>query len=700
MLYDKDFLLELDKSKNKIIYARITALTFDENPIQTIEGRVTQGSINIDGASAVRRTCSLTIVGQNFDYNNYYWGLNTKFKLEVGVQNFINPDYPDIIWFKQGIYLITGFNTSRSTSNFSISINGKDKMCLLNGEVGGSLESSVDFGTIEEEIDNHWVIRKIPIFEIIKNAVHVYGGEPYHNIIINDLDTYGKELLEYRLNTPAYLYSSGRNTNSYDNIILDGNRKFHYKKDDEDRASEAPLKDIPLDKFDSLVDSSLIDAHSEYIFSETGAEDDPWFHMAVINFGDTIGYRMTDLTFAGDLIANVGESITSVLDKIKNMLVEFEYFYNLDGQFVFQKKKNYISTMWGPEKREEDQKPQYSYSLGNADYVFSGGELITTFNNSPNLLNLRNDFSVWGERTTIGGVKIPIHIRYAIDNKPTSYNSIMVNESSFNEISAYNLKYGTKVEYQNSTLYTTDDCDWREIIYQMALDYYKYNFLDDFELKVAAANPQYPTGRTGYEQYYVDLQGFWRDIYNLNPKEEERENFYLDGNRKGWNKIIYETPHNLSFWFDFLDTQGELKQFGIKSIGNRPKSIKDTNVKSIYFRDTPEIQFGENVAGAIEMPGMQFIQIPEAYENIFSISAQGKSAKERLDELLYQHGYCIENVTINAVPVYYLEPNSRVYIDDKESGINGYYNVSKITLPLTYNGTMSLTATKAQENWV
>jgi hypothetical protein len=40
----------------------------------------------------------------------------------------------------------------------------------------------------------------------------------------------------------------------------------------------------------------------------------------------------------------------------------------------------------------------------------------------------------------------------------------------------------------------------------MALDYYKYNFLDDFELKVAAANPDlYPTGRTGYEQYYRDL---------------------------------------------------------------------------------------------------------------------------------------------------------------------------------------------------
>jgi hypothetical protein len=37
------------------------------------------------------------------------------------------------------------------------------------------------------------------------------------------------------------------------------------------------------------------------------------------------------LTYAGDLIANIGESLTSVLDKIKNMLTEFEYFYNLEG---------------------------------------------------------------------------------------------------------------------------------------------------------------------------------------------------------------------------------------------------------------------------------------------------------------------------------------------------------------------------------
>ena len=71
MLYNKEFLLELDKQRNKTIYGRITALNFQESPIETIEGRVTQGSINIDGASAVRRTCSLTMIAQDFDYHDY-----------------------------------------------------------------------------------------------------------------------------------------------------------------------------------------------------------------------------------------------------------------------------------------------------------------------------------------------------------------------------------------------------------------------------------------------------------------------------------------------------------------------------------------------------------------------------------------------------------------------------------------------------
>ena len=146
----KQFLKELHENKNREIYARITVLSFSELPLETIEGRVTGGSINIDGSSAIRRSCSLTITAQNFKYNHYYWGLDSKFKLEIGIKNKVNPEMPDIIWFNKGIFILTTFNTSENTNSCTISINGKDKMCLLNGEIGGSLEATIDFGVIEE----------------------------------------------------------------------------------------------------------------------------------------------------------------------------------------------------------------------------------------------------------------------------------------------------------------------------------------------------------------------------------------------------------------------------------------------------------------------------------------------------------------------------------------------------------------------
>ena len=67
--------------------------------------------------------------------NEFYWGLRNKFRLEIGLKNMIDANYPDIIWFKQGTFIITSFNTTRNVNSYNISISGKDKMCLLNGDI-------------------------------------------------------------------------------------------------------------------------------------------------------------------------------------------------------------------------------------------------------------------------------------------------------------------------------------------------------------------------------------------------------------------------------------------------------------------------------------------------------------------------------------------------------------------------------------
>lgn len=874
MLYDKEFLRQLDKVKNKIVYAKVTALNVEESPIESIEGRVTQGSINLDGASSVRRSCSLSIVAQEFDYSDYLWGLNTKFKLEVGLQNDIDSNFPKIIWFNQGIYVITSFNTSRTTNNFTITLQGKDKMCLLNGEVSGTIGVQTDFGTIEEEdSEGTWTIRPIPIPEIIRNMVHSYGGEPYHNIIIKDLDTLGLELLEYRYeNMPLIMYRT-EDSNTYSNIaFMDWDMYFYEDKlDIGNKDARVYLKNIPEAHFEQLV-AGIHPAQPVTYYDDDGVG----YRLTKIEYGDTAGYRTTELTYAGDLIANVGESITSVLDKIKNMLVEFEYFYDVDGRFVFQKKQSFVQTLWSPTEDGTEAITDGLLWSDAASYTFSGSELITAFNNNPNLLNLRNDYSIWGERTGISGANIPIHLRYAIDEKPVAYTTISLTDFDKVEIQEYNDKYGTTLnDSPISITYSTEPnydrkpnyvyvLDWREVLYQMSKDYFKYNTLSDFEVRLREANRDlYPTGRTGYEQYYTDIQVCWRQLFNselrnkilsltdeienltaqvkkldkeiksyeneiirlnnalntattqsskdritfdllamqdshtkakhqksqkeylIEQKQESLDNYseditnyyqpeelakvsanfytcqhslaheritvknqrfivpktlidtlydkddnaipikdqdiiyfvpddsyfivtedagtnikmkYYDEARLHWHKNVFVNPGSLNYWFDFLDTAGELSQYSIRAIGARTKAVNENTVKSIYFRETPPVIFAPDITEDEKMSGYKYIQVPEfEMDKMFTISAQGKSAKERLDELLYNHGYCTESATITTIPIYYLQPNTRIHISDSKTKINGDYIVSKITIPLTYNGTMQLTTTKAAQ---
>lgn len=750
-----------------------------ELPLQSIEGYVTQGSVNVDGASAVRRTCSLTLVA---DYNrfsqdeaqkffDYSWGLHTRFKLEVGVENEIDSNYPEIIWFPQGIYITTSISVSYSTNNFQLTLQGKDKMCLLNGEVSGSLEASIDFGT-EQQSDGS--IIKIPLEKIILNAVHVYGREPYHNIIINDLDTYGLELLEYRGNTPMYLLRTGEDTgDEFINLTYHGDIECSYEIYDESGQKKEIKGQKLLSNIEEnggeydIINGILLDIDLDPTLVSFGENNNQQYKIVRLQDGNTAGYRRTELVYAGDLIANIGESLTSILDKIVKMLGYFEYFYDLDGRFVFQKKPQELSEIWGKglNAGQKDNVFVMPYILAsNVSYSFTDSELITAFTNTPNISNIRNDFSIWGERTSISGQNIPIHMRYAIDNKPEKYTSITVEPNS-KEIKEYNRKYNTKLQGQYSINYEatneeyqaidnqegsrfiTVKCDWREILYQMASDYYKYGHLSDFLSRVAKANQDngiYFQGLTGYEQYYMDIYSFWRELYcpfetiqieytqnhfngiegGAKKRQEAADNYVqkneyffkikndkitFDNNNfnsklYGWSKSIIYTPELLNFWFDFLDLDegAELKKYSVSSIGSRPKVINDTNLHSIYYPTVPTLIFLEDIREKKfheTSTDYSYLQVPDQ-DKIFSPSSQGISIKDKLNMLINEHTYYTESINLTTIPIYYLEPNTRISVVDDATGINGEYYLNKITIPLQYNGMMQLSATKAVNNIV
>lgn len=877
MKYDENFLLKLDKQKNKTIYARITSLSQSEQPIETLEGRITGGSINIDGASAVRRTCSVTLVGQDLKITDYYWSFKQKFKLEIGVQNQIDTNYPEIIWFKQGIYLISSFSHSQSTNGINISIQGKDKMAKLDGTMGGTLTAQTDFGSYDEIAADGTITNiKIPLFKIVQNMLYELVGEPYHNIIVNDLEEYGYELWDYRGDNESpmyYFYELDENNNITNNIInltFDENKKVK-----DENGNIIALKDIPQS---NLYNQNKLNAIFIPYFLKNRS-----YAIAKIENGNTAGYHKTNLVYAGELKANAGETLVSVLDKIKNMLGEFEYFYDLDGKFVFQKKRTYVSNLFSP--------LQGSYvepfaTMEKYSYKFDNMELIINCSDNPVIGEVKNDFVIWGVNSSNNS----IHARFAIDHKPTVYKSfpyykrvyLTYLQDSTDEAAAsyvkvkngYDLstnqaigikKIKTPLKIDNEILYEEDgdnlrifdinkqlyiknenyefieidapedivenyyiideeskeyqvstQVDWRELIYLMARDYYQHHENPNYALELEANNPWCKNGKTGYEQYYADLQSFWQLLYKRNVEKEYQEVYSTNKNSLGdnnyigigiietlpedkeqleniyyvvererqmdgeietyyclkryideknntvkkyyqlyansiytksvdldstlinnnltipiitmvekeekisnynlqvyaldsnyitdkqneyyqWSKIALYSPEQLIFWFDFLDTRGELDNFSVPSIGVRTKVDNNQSIKTIYNKEVPEVEFivfPKEVVNINSSLALSRMIIQDTTEELFNISSSGLSAAARADELINQYACIINSISLISVPIYYLEPNTRIYVKNDDLKIDGDYLVSKITIPLTYNGTMNISATK------
>ncbi len=134
-------------------------------------------------------------------------------------------------------------------------------------------------------------------------------------------------------------------------------------------------------------------------------------------------------------------------------------------------------------------------------------------------------------------------------------------------------------------------------------------------------------------------------------------------------------------------------------IGDRAKSVNDSMVKAIYFREVPNTIFTPDISTLPRKSGYTYMQYTgnSNMEALFNISSQGKSAIDVMEEWINNYVYAVESANISTVPIYHLQPNTRIKIMDADSKINGDYIVSRISIPLAYNGTMSITATKVAD---
>lgn len=674
MHYDSNFLKELDHYPHKVTHIKLTALDLNDIPVERIEGVATGGSITVDGKSSMQRTCQISLVSDGtHPFTEAYWALKNKIKLEVGLENYIDNSYPPIIWFEMGVYFIKSFGkTEQANGQIQINLQGQDKMSKLNGQLGGVLTAELNATVVDITDKGRFShTAQIELKDAIFDLVCREGRERPENIIIQDLDDGGWELWEYKGNKPLYyIYKPGEAGAKGQIIQMTNDQKTSVKIVDGGWVNISEIPNYRLMQ-DLMTSSSSGNEPTKIKYGSINCE------VIKIDPKQTAGYRPIPLYYndKAGLIGAVGTTIDNLIDKIKQMLGDFEYFYNLQGRFVFRKKKTYVNELFSPINGELGIQP--TMTVSPYAYEFEDKSLFTSYSAPPNIENIKNDFAVWGERVGVSGVKLPIHARCAIDKKPTTYTSPVWEENT------------------PQITYSTDDYDWRELIYQMASDYNKYNTKDkNFINKISDANQWIKDngGMTGYEQYYTDLLGFWRQLYNPNGGLE----FYPSsaGDKKYWNKDVFENPKSIFFWFDFLeaDPSTPLGKCSVREIGQRAKAENNSSCTSIYNAPTPEVQFVVMSDPRLD-DSMDFtpIFIQDSITSSFAKSAQGLSCIEKINELIFNHCNFAETLQITSIPIYYLQPNTRIRVLGQD------YILNSISYNLTNGGTMNISGTKIEE---
>ena len=378
----RNFLSTIDGFINQKLYVKITLLNWEEEPIKEIAGELTSGTISKDGSSSVRRTCQLSATVSRGEYDvedtELDFSINKKMFIEIGIKNYSNQykEYP-ILWFPQGVFFISSFAiTSNATSSINISLTLKDKMCGLNGEVGGMFQSTVILDEMQTQSDSgETIYKKVLIYDLIQELVNHWGGESLNNIVIEDVPLRIKRVMKWTGDIPLYMRQSGTS----------GALQWQCY----------PADAIPKDE-----------------------QNLNWIQY---NNGEDVGYVYEDFYYTSELSANAGETVTSVLDKIVQYLGNYEYFYDEFGVFHFREIKNYLNTTQATILLNDMSANDYLVDIATSKdvYTFSDNTNLVSISANPQYNNIKNDYVIHGLRQmTSSDISYDVFYHLVIDNKP------------------------------------------------------------------------------------------------------------------------------------------------------------------------------------------------------------------------------------------------------------------------------------------
>ena len=682
-LQREEVLKYIDTIDFKTQYIKITILDNENTPLRAIEGRATGGSININGSSAVRRTGSLNLVTKYVEHPEHpldvmnevtnietLISMNKRVKVEIGIENN-GPLYPEhpMFWFTLGTYTIQNASVSYNIQQgIQISLKLMDKMALLNGEMGGVITESMihsPAGALDIKEDDFTRIKNegVKIRDLIESLVRDWGE---------------LSLADYRIdNVPE----------TVDNLVRWINPKYRLKIEE--------------------IDGELSLALSK----EEG-----------FGVGEAIGYTETNFIYPleKNLESKAGDTVVQVLDKIKNTLGNYEYFFDVDGVFHFQQIQDLLNEGSPIDDLTKAIADKYFFETlqDESVYSFKDARLVDSYSNDPRYSQVKNDFIVWGKASDKNDISYHLRLQHIDDIMALKHWRVTFEEED--GVSMITSAQSNPVDWEpkpptqetdfiwadskDPSIYYIDlgsntrpgdqrnkDDDWRLLVYLQAIEKDKF-IRTPFDKELMAKLPQ---------------------LYQLTFKDGvEVEEFF---------KPIYDTKR-LPYWIDVINTNDvalmqtvDIKQFGVETIGKRTKIIPDEEVNCLFASSTKKIQAYHFEEGDPET-GLQitkddtngnytikvasdyaFSQGPKFWQECVGLGTIEKPAYEVLRSSLHEYLSYNNNINIQVLPVYHLDVNQRITVENKESDIYGDYVINTISLPLALNGMMTINARKAVE---
>lgn len=745
----RNFLKTIDNFVNQKQYVRLTLLNWNEEPLKEIQGVIVSGSLSKDGSSSIRRTCSLTasIDSGEYDIENmsYDFAINKKIFIEIGVENHSNQflDYP-ILWFPQGVFFIASASASSSVSSaVSLQLTLKDKMCGLSGDVSGTLPAAVIFDEMDtQDASGAYVTKKVLVYDIIKELVNHYGGEDLNNIVIEDVPRRIKRVMKWTGSNPLYLVPK------------------------QSGSAGVVWYAAYIDKPETLEDGTI-----------------------EILSGQDCGYVYDDFVYDSELSANLGESVTSVLDKIKSYLGNFEYFYDEFGVFHFREVKNYLNTTQATTLINDMKKHDYlvETTTGKSVYTFSDKDNIISISKTPQFNNIKNDFIIQGKRQgTNSQQQVDVRYHLCIDRKPlpvtsdergnnyynTYYNLLLYTEESTQEIkAAFPTVYTTKNDFPSIGEFNTIYFDatnkfayyWKDDTYKSLKCSAYYPAVDTLSVSTVAETSSEETQEEetkpvpapivngGYlvkdwrtelylegmlakkngidsgnyyakidsiagwqgdvlqyahncridtDYYFEELDAFWPQVYDLVDQKfiGEKENA----------ELLTSSLTDGNYFLDFIDSStSDLGQFSVSAIGRRTDAVSSDTVNCLFAPEIPNIVFinadeddkGRTKQQECEDNGMPYTQVRgEVFYNL-ATGGYKNGAFDQVKYELYLHTTYQNSVSITGLPVFYLEPNSRIELNDTSTNTYGDYNLNTISIPLGPGNAMTVSCNQSIERF-